>query len=66
MVSIAKLSEFFGPHRALGRELSELHSAYYLCAKVNSPSFRRTQFSAELIEVALPKQYSRNSMPPVS
>ena len=30
---------FFGPHRVPGRELSELLSPYYLCAKGNSPSF---------------------------
>ena len=30
---------FFAPHRAPGRELSEFLSAYYLCAKANSPSF---------------------------
>ena len=34
-----ELSEFFGPHRVPGRELSELLSAYYLCVKANSPSF---------------------------
>ena len=33
---------FSGPHRVPGRELSEFLSAYYLCAKANSPSFRRT------------------------
>ena len=33
------LSEFFGPHRVPGRELSEFLSAYYLCAETNSPSF---------------------------
>ena len=38
-VSNFELSEFFGPHRALGRELSEFLSAYYLCAKANSPRF---------------------------
>ena len=30
--------EFFCPHRVLGSELSEFLSAYYLCAKSNSPS----------------------------
>ena len=34
-----ELREFFGPHRVPGRELSEFLSAYYLCAKANSPSF---------------------------
>ena len=38
-VSNTELSEFFGPHRVPGRELSEFLSAYYLCAKENSPSF---------------------------
>ena len=38
-VSNTELSEFFGPHRGPGRELSELLSAYYWCAKANSPSF---------------------------
>ena len=38
-VSNTKLSEFFGPHRLPGGKLSEFLSAYYLCAKANSPSF---------------------------
>ena len=38
-VSNTELSEFFGPHRVQERELSEFLSAYYLCAKANSPSF---------------------------
>ena len=37
--SNADLSEFFGRHRVLERELSELLSAYYLCANAYSPSF---------------------------
>ena len=37
-VSSTELSESFGPHRVQGRELSEFLSAYYLCAKANSPS----------------------------
>ena len=37
-VSNTELSEFFGPHRVPGRELSEFLSAYHLCAKANSPS----------------------------
>ena len=42
-VSNTELSEFFGPHRVPGRELSEFLSAYYLRAKANPPSFfRRT------------------------
>ena len=36
-----ELSEVFGPHRVPGRELSEFLSAYYLCAKENSPIFCR-------------------------
>ena len=38
-VSDTELSEFFGAHWVLGSELSEFLSAYYLCAKANSPSF---------------------------
>ena len=38
-VSNTELSEFFCPHRAPGKELSEFLSAYYLCDKANSPSF---------------------------
>ena len=38
-VSTTELSELFGPQRVPGRELSEFLSAYYLCAKANSPSF---------------------------
>ena len=38
-VSNTKLSEFFGPRRVPGRELSEFLSAYHLCAQANSPSF---------------------------
>ena len=37
--SNTKLSEFFGPHRVLERELGEFLSAYYVCAKANSLSF---------------------------
>ena len=38
-VSNTEFSEFFGAHWVLGSELSEFLSAYYLCAKANSPSF---------------------------
>ena len=64
-VSNTELSEFFGPHRVPGRELSELLSAYYLCAKTNSPSFfaELTEFAPKLSEFFSPKQYSRNSIP---
>ena len=66
-VSNTKLSEFFGPHRVLGRELSEFLSADSLCARANSPIF--SQHSASLLQNSVsffsPKQYSRNSIPPV-
>ena len=58
-----ELSEFFGPHRVPGRELSEFLSAYYLCA---SSQRELTEFAAELSEFAPLKQYSRNSILPVS
>ena len=66
-----KLREFFGPHRVPGRELSEFLSAYYLCAKANTPSFSKNspslpQNSVRLSEFSSLKQYSRNSIPPVS
>ena len=52
-------------------ELSELLPAYYLCAKANSPSFPQNSPSlprntVRLSEFSSPKQYSRNSIPPVS
>ena len=51
-VSNTELSEFFGPHRVPGRELSEFLSAYSLCAKANSPSFftELTEFAVKLSE----------------
>ena len=59
------LSEFFGPHRVLGRELSELRAAYYLCAEANSPSFFAeltelppSSVSSLLSETVLSKEYS--------
>ena len=55
-VSNTELSEIFGPHRVPGRELSEFLSAYYLCAKANSPSL--PQNSVRLSEFSSPKQYS--------
>ena len=69
-VSNTELGEFFGP-RVPGRELSEFLSAYYLCTKANSPSFSQNspsllQNSVRLSEFSPPKQYSRNSIPPVS
>ena len=42
------LMKFVGPHRVLGRELSEFLSAYDLCAKANS-----LRFFAELTEFAV-------------
>ena len=43
-----KLSEFFGPHRVPGRELSEFLSAYsFLCQS------ELTEFFAELTEFAV-------------
>ena len=70
-VSNTELNEFFGAHRVPGRELSEFLSAYYLCAKANSPSSPQNspslpQNSVRLSEFSPPKQYSRNSIPPVS
>ena len=70
-VSNTELSEFFCPHRVPGTELNEFLSAYYLCAKANSPSFSQNspslpQNSVRLSEFSSPKQYSRNSIPPGS
>ena len=47
-----ELSEFFGPHRVLGREVSEFLSAYYLCAKANSPSMSQNSPSLSQISVS--------------
>ena len=44
-VSNTELSEFFGPRQVTGRELSEFLSAYYLCAKANSPSLPQSSVS---------------------
>ena len=60
-VSFLGLTEFRG----------ECLSAYDLCDKVNSPSFSQNspslpQNSVRLSEFSSPKQYSRNSVPPVS
>ena len=62
---------FFCPPRVPGGELSQFLSAYYLCAKANSPSFFQNsesllQNSVTLSEFSPLKQYSRNSIPPVS
>ena len=37
--TVSESTVSFGPHRVPGGELSEFLSAYYLCAKANSPSF---------------------------
>ena len=63
-----ELSEFFGPHRVPGREISEFLSASYLCDKTKSPSFSQNspslpQNSVRLSEFSSLKQYSRNSIP---
>ena len=63
-VSNTELSDF-----SVG-QLSESLSAYYLCAKANSPSFSQNspslpRNSVRLSEFSSPKQYSRNSIPPV-
>ena len=65
-VSNAKLSELLGLHRAPGRELSELRSAYFfkylcVCVTANSPSLlaELTEFAAELRKFSLLKEYSR-------
>ena len=70
-VSNTELSELFGAHWVSGSELSEFLSAYYLCVNTNSPSFSQNspslpQKSVRLSEFSSPKQYSRNSIPPVS
>ena len=55
-VSNTEHSEFFGPHRVPGRELSEFLSAYYLCAKAKSPSFcfaELTEFAVKLSEFSV-------------
>ena len=41
-------NKFCCPHRVLGRELSELLSAYYLYAKVSSPSFLENSSSLNI------------------
>ena len=61
-VSFSGLTEF------RGSELSEFLSAYYLVcqSELAEFSFRRThRVTAGLSEFSLPKQYSRNSIPPV-
>ena len=64
-----ELSELFCPHRALGRELSEFLSAYYLCAKANSPSFfsdSSPSLPQDSVSSLSSEKYSRNSIPSIS
>ena len=51
-ISNTEVSQLFGPHRVPVRELSELLSAYCLCAKANSPSFSQNspEFAVKLSE----------------
>ena len=55
-VSKIELSEFFGPHRVLGRELSEFLSAFDFVCKLEL-----TEFVAELTEIA--RKLSEFSLP---
>ena len=66
-VSNTELSELFPPHRVLGRELSEFLSAFYLVCKSELTEFLAvlTEFAQKLSEFSFPKQYARNSIPPV-
>ena len=62
---------FLGLTEFRGRELRVFLSAYYLCAKANSASFSQNSPSlpenlVRLSEFSSPKQYSPNSIPPVS
>ena len=69
MVSNTGISELFGPHWVSRKERSEFLSACYnVCADANSLSFRRTHRVCRRTpwEFSLPKQHSRNSIPPVS
>ena len=58
------LSQFFGPHRVLGRELREFLSAYNMCAKANPPNFSQNSASlarssaSSLFRHSTLKQYS--------
>ena len=58
-VSNTELGEFFDPQLVLGRELSEFLSAYYLCAKTNSP--RLSQNSRSLAQNSSESSLVRNS-----
>ena len=67
-VSNTELSEFFGAHRVLGSELSEfLFSLLLVCQSELTEFFAElTEFAPKLSEFSPPKQYARNSIPPVS
>ena len=52
--AVSKLSEFFGPHQVLGRDLSKFLSAFNLHARANSPSLPQNS-----CEFPLPKQCFR-------
>ena len=57
-VSNTELSEFFGPHRAPGTELSEFLSLFFTCESDITEFFAElTEFAVELSEFSLPKQY---------
>ena len=60
-VSNTELSEFFGPHRVPGIELSEFLSAYYLCEKANSASFSQNSLGLPQNSVRLSDFPSLNS-----
>ena len=60
-MSNTELSGFFCPHRVPGRELSEVLSVDYLCAKANSPSFRQNLPSLPQNSVRLSSLF-RNSI----
>ena len=64
MVSNTGLSDFFGPDRVPGGELSAVPSAHYLCAKANasscsqnSPSLPQKSVSSHFSETVLSKPY---------
>ena len=59
MVSDTELSEFFGPRRVPGRELSELLSAYSLCQSELTKLFAELSKQWDLSsKKVLSKQYS--------
>ena len=58
--SNTELSEFFGPHRVSGRELSDFLSAYNLCAKESSPS--SSQNSPSLPQNSLSSLFPKSTL----